>query len=117
VWPSAKGHQRAFASCLARVTERSQIGVVARLTVPACGLHRLSCHCEAPAFELGRLPYRSSDMVDLLICGLLTVTGSDVGRVPFLLSRAGKTLLASGSEEVCFSSFPNVGRRTSWSLS
>jgi len=45
-------------------------------------------------------------MVDLLICGLLTVTGSDVARVPFLLSRAGKILLASGSEEVCFSSFP-----------
>jgi hypothetical protein len=86
-------------------------------TVPASGLHRLSCHCKAPAFELGRQPYRSSDMVDLLICGLLTVTGSDVGRVPFLLSRAGKTLLASGSEEVCFNSFPNVGRRTSWSLS
>jgi hypothetical protein len=57
------------------------------------------------------------DMVDLLNCGLLTVTGSDVARVAFLLARAGKTLLASGYEEVCFSSFPNVGRRTSWSLS
>jgi hypothetical protein len=52
-------------------------------TVPAGGLHHLSCRYKALASEPGRLPYRSSDVVDLLICGLLAVTESDVRLVPF----------------------------------
>lgn len=80
--------------------------------ISASGLHHSSCHCKAPAFVLGRQPYRSSDMVELLICGLLNVTGSEDARVPFLLSRAGKTLLASGSEESrhCSTSRPGASQ-------